>query len=77
MQAAQAADGTIFVGADSEAGVEHVRFVLGLEDDHSEFLSPLRRDPLLGESTAEVARPPAACARQRWRTRSCGPSPAS
>jgi 3-methyladenine DNA glycosylase/8-oxoguanine DNA glycosylase len=50
VQAAQAPDGTILVGADSEAGVEHVRFVLGLEDDHSEFLSRFAGDPLLGES---------------------------
>ena len=49
VQAAQAPDGSILVGAESEAGVEHVRFVLGLEDDHSEFLSRFAGDPLLGE----------------------------
>ena len=35
----------------SEAGVEHVRFVLGLEDDHSEFLRRFADDPLIGEAT--------------------------
>jgi 3-methyladenine DNA glycosylase/8-oxoguanine DNA glycosylase len=47
----QRPDGAIAVRAASEAGVEHVRFVLGLEDDHSEFLARFARDPLLGEAT--------------------------
>jgi 3-methyladenine DNA glycosylase/8-oxoguanine DNA glycosylase len=38
VHALQRADGTIVVAAESEAGVEHVRFALGLDDDHSEFL---------------------------------------
>ena len=50
MQAAQRPDGTIVVAATSEAGVDHVRFVLGLDDDHSEFLRRFADDPLLGET---------------------------
>jgi 3-methyladenine DNA glycosylase/8-oxoguanine DNA glycosylase len=51
VQAWQRADGTIAVRAHSDAGVEHVRFVLGLEDDHSEFLRRFAHDPLIGEAT--------------------------
>jgi 3-methyladenine DNA glycosylase/8-oxoguanine DNA glycosylase len=50
VRAWQRNDGVICVRADSEAGVEHVRFVLGLEDDHSEFLTRFADDPLLGET---------------------------
>jgi 3-methyladenine DNA glycosylase/8-oxoguanine DNA glycosylase len=50
VHAAQRADGTIVVSADSEAGVEHVRWVLGLDDDHSEFLQRFAGDPLLAET---------------------------
>ena len=49
VQAVQVPDGSILVAADSDAGVEHVRFVLGLDDDHSEFLGRFAGDPLLGE----------------------------
>lgn len=48
--AVQRPDGTIVVAADTEAGVDHVRFVLGLDDDHSEFLQRFAGDPLLGET---------------------------
>jgi 3-methyladenine DNA glycosylase/8-oxoguanine DNA glycosylase len=51
VRAWQRPDGAICVRAAGEAGVEHVRFALGLDDDHSEFLSRFRRDPLLGETT--------------------------
>ncbi|HEX6491626.1 MAG TPA: hypothetical protein VF002_09685 [Gaiellaceae bacterium] len=47
-EARQLADGSILVRAASEQGVEQVRFVLGLEDDHSEFVRRFERDPLLG-----------------------------
>ncbi len=50
VHAVQRADGTIVVAAESEAGVDHIRFALGLEDDHSEFLDRFRNDPLLAES---------------------------
>ena len=48
------ADGTIVVAADSEAGVEHVRWVLGLDDDHSEFARRFADDPLLGETLQQI-----------------------
>jgi len=50
VHAVQHADGTIVVAADSDAGVEHVRFALGLDDDHSAFLERFRDDSLLGET---------------------------
>ena len=50
VRAWQRPDGAISVRADSEAGVEHVRFVLGLEDDHSEFVVRFADDPLLRET---------------------------
>jgi len=43
----QRPDGAVVVTAESEAGVEHVRFALALDDDHSEFLRRFARDPLL------------------------------
>ena len=50
----QRADGTIVVAADSDAGIDHVRFVLALDDDHSEFLRRFAGDPLLGETLKHV-----------------------
>jgi|SRR5581483_5201449 len=47
VRAWQRVDGVVSVRAESEAGVEHVRFVLGLDDDHSEFLRRFADDPLL------------------------------
>jgi 3-methyladenine DNA glycosylase/8-oxoguanine DNA glycosylase len=47
VSASQRLDGVVCVQADGEAGVEHVRFALGLEDDHSEFLRRFADDPLL------------------------------
>jgi 3-methyladenine DNA glycosylase/8-oxoguanine DNA glycosylase len=49
VRAWQGTDGVVCVRAESEEGVEHVRYVLGLEDDHSEFLRRFASDPLLGE----------------------------
>jgi 3-methyladenine DNA glycosylase/8-oxoguanine DNA glycosylase len=54
VQALQRADGAIAVAAESEAGVEHVRFVLGLDDDHSEFVRRFANDPLLRETLRQV-----------------------
>jgi 3-methyladenine DNA glycosylase/8-oxoguanine DNA glycosylase len=51
VRAWQAPDGAVLVRAATEVGVEHVRFVLGLEDDHSEFLRRFADDPLIGEAT--------------------------
>jgi 3-methyladenine DNA glycosylase/8-oxoguanine DNA glycosylase len=54
VHAVQRADGTIVVAAGSEAGVAHVRFALGLDDDHSEFLELFAGDPMLGETLKHV-----------------------
>ncbi len=48
VRAWQRPDGAVCIQAASEAGIEHVRFVLGLGDDHSEFLRRFASDPLLG-----------------------------
>jgi DNA-3-methyladenine glycosylase II len=53
-QAAQRPDGTILVTATSEAGIDHIRFALGLDDDHSEFLERFAGDPLLGETLKHI-----------------------
>src|SRR5262245_61855412 len=50
----QRPDGAIAIRAASGAGVEHVRFMLGLEDDHSEFLARFADDPLVGEATRRL-----------------------
>jgi 3-methyladenine DNA glycosylase/8-oxoguanine DNA glycosylase len=50
VRASQRLDGVVSVRAESEAGVEHVRYALGLDDDHSEFLRRFAGDALLGES---------------------------
>jgi 3-methyladenine DNA glycosylase/8-oxoguanine DNA glycosylase len=54
VHATQRADGTIVVAAGSEAGVDHVRWVLGLDDDHSEFVRRFADDPLLGETLRRI-----------------------
>jgi 3-methyladenine DNA glycosylase/8-oxoguanine DNA glycosylase len=50
VHAVQQSDGSIVVAAGSEAGIEQVRFAMGLDDDHSEFLRAFANDDLLGES---------------------------
>ena len=52
--ATQRQDGTVVVRADSDGGVEHVRFALGLDDDHSELLHRFAHDPLIGEATRRL-----------------------
>jgi len=54
VQAWQRPDGTVCVQAASEAGIAHVRFVLGLDDDHSEFLLRFAQDPLLREPIRQL-----------------------
>jgi AraC family transcriptional regulator of adaptative response / DNA-3-methyladenine glycosylase II len=48
--ARQLLDGRVVLRARSDAGLERLRFVLALDDDHSEFLLRFRRDPLLGRA---------------------------
>jgi 3-methyladenine DNA glycosylase/8-oxoguanine DNA glycosylase len=54
VHALQQPDGTIVVAAESAAGVDQVRFALGLDDDHSEFVLRFAGDPLLGESIRKL-----------------------
>jgi 3-methyladenine DNA glycosylase/8-oxoguanine DNA glycosylase len=46
-RARQLADGRLVLRAESEAGIEQVRFVLGADDDHTPFLERFRDDQLL------------------------------
>jgi 3-methyladenine DNA glycosylase/8-oxoguanine DNA glycosylase len=46
----QQPDGVVQLRAPGEAGIEELRFVLALDDDHSEFLTRFRDDPLLGRA---------------------------
>jgi DNA-3-methyladenine glycosylase II len=52
--ARQLLDGRVVLRAQSEAGLERLRFVLALDDDHSEFLLRFRRDPLLGATVGRL-----------------------
>ncbi len=46
----QRRDGSVYVAAESDAGLERLRFVLALDDDHTEFLRRFADDPLLGRT---------------------------
>ena len=50
----QRPDGTVAVQADSSGGIERTRFVLGVDDDHSEFLRRFGDDPLLGPTVRRL-----------------------
>jgi 3-methyladenine DNA glycosylase/8-oxoguanine DNA glycosylase len=50
----QEADGVVQLRAPHETGIDELRFVLALDDDHSEFLARFARDPLIGEATRRV-----------------------
>ena len=52
--AAQKPDGTIVVRAETEAGIDRIRFVLGVDDDTSEFFRRFADDPLLGAATRRL-----------------------
>jgi len=49
--AQQSVDGRMTLGAESEEGFERLRFVLAIDDDHSEFLRRFAHDPLIGSAT--------------------------
>jgi 3-methyladenine DNA glycosylase/8-oxoguanine DNA glycosylase len=46
----QQPNGVVQLRAPDERGIEELRFVLALDDDHSEFLARFRDDPLLGRA---------------------------
>ena len=56
----QQPDGAVQLRAPDERGLDELRFVLGLEDDHSEFLTRFREDPLLRRALPRLRglRPP-------------------
>lgn len=49
-EARQRPDGRVVVRADGEEAFARIRFVLALDDDHSEFLRRFAKDPLLGRT---------------------------
>lgn len=49
--AQQLVDGRVRLRAESEAGMQKLRFILAVDDDHTEFLRRFARDPLIGEAT--------------------------
>lgn len=53
--ARQEPDGRLRIVADSEGGIERLRFCLAVDDDHSEFLRRFRHDPLIGRATSHLA----------------------
>ncbi len=50
----QQEDGTVCIQALSDEAVEQMRFVLAVDDDHSEFLRRFARDPLVGLATRRL-----------------------
>jgi DNA-3-methyladenine glycosylase II len=50
----QTPDGTVSIRAESDAGVERLRWILALDADHSEFLRRFREDPMLGRATVAL-----------------------
>ena len=53
-QARQSPDGTIMLRSESPAAVEKLRWMLALDDDHSEFLRRISDDPLLGRAAKHL-----------------------
>jgi 3-methyladenine DNA glycosylase/8-oxoguanine DNA glycosylase len=53
--AQQRSDGSIRIVADSDESLEAMRFTLGVDADHSEFLRRFRHDDLLGPATQALA----------------------
>jgi 3-methyladenine DNA glycosylase/8-oxoguanine DNA glycosylase len=45
--ATQLRDGTVVIRGESEASVDHLRWMLAVDDDHTEFLLRFRKDKLL------------------------------
>ena len=53
-RARQAPQGTVTITAESVAGAERLRWILALDDDHSDFLRLVRDDPMLGRASREL-----------------------
>ncbi len=52
--ASQLPDGTVCIRAYSDEGAERMRWLLALDDDHSEFIRSIQGDPLLGRAAFEL-----------------------
>jgi 3-methyladenine DNA glycosylase/8-oxoguanine DNA glycosylase len=50
----QAPDGTVRIRSESVAAAEKLRWMLALDDDHSEFLRRVAADPLLGRTSKHL-----------------------
>jgi 3-methyladenine DNA glycosylase/8-oxoguanine DNA glycosylase len=50
----QSPDGTVTIRSESVTAVEKLRWVLALDDDHSEFLRRVADDPLLGRAAKHL-----------------------
>jgi len=50
----QQTDGVVQLRAPHDGGIDELRFVLALDDDHGEFLRRFARDPLIGEATRRL-----------------------
>jgi 3-methyladenine DNA glycosylase/8-oxoguanine DNA glycosylase len=51
--ARQTVDGRVVLRAESEEGLERLRFIVPVDADHSEFLRRFARDPFIGEATRQ------------------------
>jgi 3-methyladenine DNA glycosylase/8-oxoguanine DNA glycosylase len=51
--ARQLVDGRVVLRAESEEGIERLRFIVPVDADHSEFLRRFARDPLIGAATVQ------------------------
>lgn len=49
--ARQVVDGRVVLQAESEEGIDRLRFLLALDADHTDFLRRFARDPLIGTTT--------------------------
>ena len=47
----QSIDGTVTIRGESTSVVERLRWILALDDDHSDFLRSVRSDPMLGRAS--------------------------
>ncbi len=54
-RAFQLHDGSVVLQAESEEGIERLRFVLAVDDDHSDFLRRFRNDAMIGRATQRFA----------------------
>ncbi len=51
VRAWQSPDGTVTARAQTDEGIERLRWILALDDDHSDFLRLVRHDPFLGPAS--------------------------